>query len=132
MKTAQHTFTTATGQTTVTVKIHCMSGVEAVDIFDLDAASFDAGGWLIEGFIEGKPCGVEFINPAHRDYLAHDAETVALGFIDPEAAATVQTAELAEFAVMTGIPFKAADEILSRLGQTHIHRQITNGAVMHG
>ena len=130
MKTATHTFKTATGQVTISLQISRMSGVEAVDIYNLNARFFDAGGWKIKGFINGNVCGTEYVRNDCAHYLKNDAEVVALGFIDPSAVFDRYTADVAEYSVMYGIPFDAALGIAVLCGQFHIHQHITSRTMM--
>ncbi len=60
MKTETHVIDCIDGKHVVTLDIFQMDMVEAVDVYDLPADLYAAGGWRIEGAINDTPAGTRF------------------------------------------------------------------------
>ena len=60
MRTIEHTFHCIDGAHVVTLDISPMSGVEAVDVYNLDPYFYGHGGYRIEAMINGTPRGTTF------------------------------------------------------------------------
>lgn len=83
MKLATHLFNTIHGHVKVDLEISPMDACEAIDAYDLPADLYYAGGYRIEGMVNGTPRGTIFSSgnlgsvywggdtePAARDFLA--------------------------------------------------------------
>lgn len=60
MKTVSHTFDTIHGEVSVQLWIFPMSGVEAIDVYELPQNAYSSGGFRIEGAVNGIPRGTHF------------------------------------------------------------------------
>lgn len=83
MKTANHTFNTVHGEITVELAIFEMDAIDAIDVYEQDPRYFDAGGFRVEGIINGLPAGEHFYaygNLAAR-YFGEGTEDAARAFL---------------------------------------------------
>lgn len=83
MKTATHSFNTVHGLVNVQVDIFRIDAVEAIDVYEQDAAKFSLGGWRIEGMINGTPRGMHFYgnNEIAPAYFGDGTEEAARAFL---------------------------------------------------
>jgi hypothetical protein len=78
MKTANHTCNTVHGEITVELAIFEMDAIDAIDVYEQDPRYFDAGGFRVEGIINGLPAGEHFY--AYR-YFGEGTEDAARAFL---------------------------------------------------
>ena len=60
MRTIEHTFNCIDGAHVVTLDVSPISGIEAVDVYNLDLYFYGRGGYRIEAMINGTPRGTTF------------------------------------------------------------------------